>query len=398
MKKFFVLLVFVLLVIFSLTPAAVPGKITIWTSEAQVNQIREFVKGFTAKYGIPVEVSEVGFGDIKPKFITSAPTGEAPDIIVGAHDWVGELVANGLLLPIDFLPSNILSQFTPVTLQAMSYKGKLYGIPYCMESVALIYNKDLVPNPPTTYEALVSIAKRLTKGNQYGFLYDYNNFYFSFPFFSVFGGYVFKDTPQGLDPTDIGLATEGAIKGVEKLVNLFKEGILKQGVDYQTTTSLFSEGKLGMMINGPWEIDNIKRAKINYGVAKLPKIDGKPMRPFVGVHGFMINARTPNLAIVKTFAVEVLATKELQLKIYERDPRILARKDAYRVISANPDIKAFGASAADGIPMPNIPEMGPVWSFMADALTLITTGKKAPDIALKEAVAQIKDAIAKAKK
>lgn len=397
MKKILILSL-LLIIVFSLSQAAVPGKITIWTSEAQVKALREFVKNFTNKYGVQVEVNEVSFSDIKPKFITSAPTGEGPDIIVGAHDWIGELVVNGLLLPIDFLPKNVLDQFTPVTLQAMSYGGKLYGIPYSMEAVALIYNKNLVPNPPTTYESLVRIAKNLTKGGIYGFLYDYNNFYFSFPFFSTLGGYVFKETPNGLDPLDIGLANEGAIKGVEKLVNLFKEGILKQGVDYQTTTSLFSEGKLGMMINGPWEIDNIKKAKINYGVAKLPKIDGKPMRPFVGVQGFMINSRSPNIAILKTFAVEVLATKELELKLFETDPRILARQDAYRVVSSNPDIKAFGASAADGIPMPNIPEMGPVWSYMGDALTLITSGKKAPDVALKEAVAQIKDAILKARK
>ncbi|MGB9811076.1 MAG: maltose/maltodextrin ABC transporter substrate-binding protein MalE [Dictyoglomus turgidum] len=397
MKKVLIL-VLLLIMVFSLSKAAVPGKITIWTSEAQVKGLREFVKNFSTKYGIPVEVSEVSFSDIKPKFITSAPTGEGPDIIVGAHDWIGELAVNGLLLPIDFLPKSILDQFTPVTLQAMSYGGKLYGIPYSMEAVALIYNKNLVPNPPTTYESLVRTAKNLTKGGIYGFLYDYNNFYFSFPFFSALGGYVFKETPNGLDPLDIGLANEGAIKGVEKLVNLFKEGILKQGVDYQTTTSLFSEGKLGMMINGPWEIDNIKKAKINYGVAKLPKIDGKPMRPFVGVQGFMINSRSPNIAILKTFALEVLATKELELKLFETDPRILARKDAYKVVSSNPDIKAFGASAADGIPMPNIPEMGPVWSYMGDTLTLITSGKKAPDVALKEAVAQIKDAILKARK
>ncbi|HOJ92393.1 MAG TPA: maltose/maltodextrin ABC transporter substrate-binding protein MalE [Dictyoglomaceae bacterium] len=398
MKKRLVLIVLLSFIIFSITPAAVPGKITIWASEAQVQQLKDFVKGFTAKYGIQVEVNEVSFSDIKPKFITSAPTGEGPDIIVGAHDWIGELVANGLLLPIDFLPNNVLSQFTPVTLQAMSYKGKLYGIPYSQEAVALIYNKNLVPTPPTTYESLVRVAKKLTKGGTYGFLYDYNNFYYSFAFFSALGGYVFKETPQGLDPLDIGLANEGSIKGAQKLVDLFKEGILKQGIDYQTTTSLFSEGKLGMMITGPWEIDNIKRAKINYGVAKLPKIDGKPMRPFVGVQGFMLNSRSPNIAILKTFALEALATKEIELKLFEKDPRILARKDAYKVVSSNPDIKTFGASAADGIPMPNIPEMGPVWSSMGDALTLITSGKKTPDIALKEAVAQIKDAIQKARK
>ena len=31
----------------------------------------------------------------------AGPAGEGPDIIIGAHDWLGELVTNGLLAPID---------------------------------------------------------------------------------------------------------------------------------------------------------------------------------------------------------------------------------------------------------------------------------------------------------
>jgi len=82
--------------------AAEMGKLTIWCSEAQVSILQKLGDEFESLYGIPVNVQQVTFGDIRSKFLTAAPAGEGPDIIVGAHDWVGELAANGLLLPLDY--------------------------------------------------------------------------------------------------------------------------------------------------------------------------------------------------------------------------------------------------------------------------------------------------------
>ena len=36
-------------------------------------------------------------------------------------------------------------------------------------------------------------------------------------------------------------------------------------------------------------------------------------------------------------------------------------------VAADPDVQAFGESAADGNPMPNIPEMGAVWANLGQA-------------------------------
>ena len=38
---------------------------------------------------------------IREQFILAAPTGDGPDIVVGAHDWIGELSTNGVLEPLD---------------------------------------------------------------------------------------------------------------------------------------------------------------------------------------------------------------------------------------------------------------------------------------------------------
>ncbi|HBF69296.1 MAG TPA: maltose ABC transporter substrate-binding protein, partial [Thermotoga sp.] len=154
MKKFLV----IALLVVSLVVLAQP-KLTIWCSEKQVDILQKLGEEFKAKYGVEVEVQYVNFQDIKSKFLTAAPEGQGADIIVGAHDWVGELAVNGLIEPIPNFSD--LKNFYETALNAFSYGGKLYGIPYAMEAIALIYNKDYVPEPPKTMDELIEIAKQI---------------------------------------------------------------------------------------------------------------------------------------------------------------------------------------------------------------------------------------------
>ena len=43
----------------------------------------------------------MGFVDIPDQLAVAGPSGEGPDIIIGAHDWLGQLVTNGLVAPLD---------------------------------------------------------------------------------------------------------------------------------------------------------------------------------------------------------------------------------------------------------------------------------------------------------
>ncbi|MBC7099045.1 extracellular solute-binding protein, partial [Candidatus Bipolaricaulota bacterium] len=131
--------------------ASEPGKLIVWCDETRAPALTEAAQKFTVAYGVPVEVVEVPFSDIRGNLAVTAPTGEGPDIIIGPHDWIGELIYNGLLEPL-VLPADLLAQFDPASLEAFSWAGELYGLPYATECVALIYNKDLVPEPPATFE------------------------------------------------------------------------------------------------------------------------------------------------------------------------------------------------------------------------------------------------------
>lgn len=377
--------------------ASTPGKLLIWCSEAQVPALKPMAAEFQKKYGVPVMVTEMGFGDIRPNLITKGPSGEGPDLIVGPHDWLGELVANGAVAPID-LTANEESLFTGTAIKAFTYNGKLYGMPYAVEAIGLIYNKKLVPHPPKTLDELMAVAKKLTDPakKEYGFLYPLGDAYHAYPFLSADGHYFFRLTSKGFDAKDIGIAQ--MVPGARIIATLTQSGLVPKGSDYNTMASLFQSGKVGMIMTGPWQIDSIKKAGIDYGVAKLPTIDGRPATPFVGVQGFMMSAFSKNKLLAMQFLRDFIMTKEGQLAIHKVDPRIPALKSAFEAVSSDPDLKAFGESAADGIPMPAIPEMAAVWTAVQNALTAITNGQTDPVTAMKTADAQVRKAIAQGTK
>lgn len=387
MRKFAVLLFITMAVLIF-----AQQKLVVWTSEKQVDILQALGQEFKAKYGVEVEVQYVPFGDIKPKFLTAAPQGQGADIIVGAHDWVGELVANGLLEPIPSFAE--INQFFESGLEAFSYGGKLYGLPYALEAIALIYNKDYVSQPPKSIEELIAMAKSIEKefgGEVRGLIFPATTFYFAVPFIFGHGGYVFKSTPTGLDVKDIGLANEGAVKGLALLKRFVDEGIIKPGDNYEIMDSMFRDGRAAMIINGPWAIKAYADAGIDYGVALIPNVAPNLVaRPFVGVQGFMVNTKSANLLLAKEFLINYIAKKDTMHRIYLADPRLPARKDVLELVKENPDVVAFTLSAGNGIPMPNVPQMGFVWGAMDDALNLVVNGRATPAEAAKNAVERIK--------
>ena len=136
--------------------ASKEGTLTIWIDAARVPMIESLGAKFEEKYGVPVAVQELGFGDVRDQLKIAGPAGEGPDIIIGAHDWLGELASNGLLEPLDL--GDKAKLIDPVAIKAFTYDGKLYGLGYNVEAIALIYNKDLVPEPPKTWDELKAIA------------------------------------------------------------------------------------------------------------------------------------------------------------------------------------------------------------------------------------------------
>ena len=94
---------------------------------------------------------------------------------------------------------------------------------------------------------------------------------------------------------------------------------------------------MGMIVTGPWAIAEIREANVNYGFTKIPLIDGKAPRPFVGVQGFMISSFSKNKMLAKAFLNEYIATEATMKALFDKDPRPAAHLAVAAKIT-DPDI------------------------------------------------------------
>ncbi|WP_407222332.1 extracellular solute-binding protein [Escherichia coli] len=83
---------------------------------------------------------------LEEKFPQVAATGDGPDIIFWAHDRFGGYAQSGLLAEIT--PTKRSGTSCIRLPDAVRYNGKLIAYPIAVEALSLIYNKDLLPNPP----------------------------------------------------------------------------------------------------------------------------------------------------------------------------------------------------------------------------------------------------------
>jgi maltose/maltodextrin transport system substrate-binding protein len=367
----------------------------IWTSSENVAKaIKSLTKEFEKKYKSKVLVTVLN-KDLTTQFKTAALSKKGPDILCWAHDVVGELAGSGLIEPL-VLPETLRQKFLPVSISSFTYQGKLYGYPYDIESVAFIYNKKLMPRVPKTLEELKAMAQKFpnSKGKSYGFLYDIKNFFFTFPLLSAQGGFIFKNENGFFNTNKIGLDNEGAVSGLKYINSLVKEKIIPSSIDRSIAFEKMKSGQLAATIDGPWAIKDLREANIDIGVAPIPTLGGMVPKPFVGTHGFIIRRSSKNKELAKEFIENYLVTKKGIHTLYKEDPRGPSRKDVMEELALSDDIlNSFMDSAKNGLPMPNVPQMGAVWGSMGDALLLSVKGKVSPEKALGNAVNQIKTKI-----
>ena len=203
--------------------------LVIWTDQNRASAISKIAKSYeTANPGVTISVVQKNFGDIETQLGTVAAS-NAPDIITAAHDWTGQLAANGLVQPL-VLSAAEKKEFPASTLNAFSYGTaikRLYGLPTQVENIGLVVNTGLVKVPKTfaqlEQEALAFKKKKagnLAIAVQQG---TNGDAYHMYPFFSGLGGYIFGVNKAGnLVPTNVGVANKFCIS-TRSFLELFEQ-------------------------------------------------------------------------------------------------------------------------------------------------------------------------------
>jgi len=357
--------------------------VVIWADADRVPAVTQVANAWGASKGVAVEVVQKDFGQIRSQ-LTTVAVETAPDVIVGAHDWVGELSANGSVLPLS--PSVATKkQFPAYALNSFSYGTaikKLYGAPVALENVALFTNTKLakVPTSFADLEKQALAAKKKTKA-QVGLAVQQGaggDAYHMYPFFSGLGGYIFGTNKAGnLDPSDIGVANAKFLKNASLIDKWNKEGLVRSQVQWDTARDLFTKGKVAYYITGPWFLSDIQKSGVKYAISGFPQIvPGLKSTPFLGVQGFMVTkfaAAHGVESLAKDLVASYMMRPASQLALALANGRFPANVVAGKQVK-DADLRAFGKASVGGVPMPNIPQMASVWQDLGAAWVRSTKG------------------------
>lgn len=364
------------------------GKLVIWINgDKGYNGLAEVGAKFEKDTGIKVTVEHPD--KLEEKYPQVAATGDGPDIIFWAHDRFGGYAQSGLVAEIS--PDQAFKdKLFPFTWDAVTFNGKLIGYPVAVESLSLIYNKDLIKDAPKTWEEIPALDKTLREKSKSAIMWNLQEPYFTWPIIAADGGYAFKYEDGKYNTKDTGVNNTGSQAGLQFIVDLVKNKHINADTDYSIAEAAFNKGQTAMTIDGPWAWANLDKSKINYGVAPLPTFHGKPSKPFVGVLTAGINAASPNKELAKEFLENYLMTNDGLATVNKDKPLgAVALKSYQEQLEKDPRIAATMANAQNGEIMPNIPQMSAFWYAERSAIINAVNGRQTVPQALKDVEARI---------
>lgn len=247
---------------------------------------------------IRLVISTAGGRMDEQKLMCAIAGGSPPDVINQDRFSVGGWAARGAFMPLDdFIaaqePGDPLAvtpkDYYPACWNEAVYEGKAYAVPNTTDDRVLFYNEDILRRegyvnpdgtvrPPRTWTELKEYAVRMTRtdaagrmtqigfipmyGNSWLYLYGWQN---GGRFLSDDGRTCTLGDPKIAEALSWVTETYDALGGVQKVdgfMGSFQAGELDP----------FLTGKVAMMINGNWVLNNMAtyRPDMNFGVAPAP--------------------------------------------------------------------------------------------------------------------------------
>src|SRR2546430_2447232 len=132
------------------------------------------------------------------KLATAIPQGNGPDVFIFAHERIGGWAEEGVVAPLDAdVAPEEWSAFLPETISPLEYRGHRYGLPLAFKTMALYYDKALVPVPPKSTDEMLALRQTIAYPTDDGFYFSAWYFGFGATLFDEKGRLLF-DSPQGI--------------------------------------------------------------------------------------------------------------------------------------------------------------------------------------------------------
>lgn len=389
--------------------ALAASEVTWWAPNWEQPRINDIIKQFEKENpDIHVNLEATVSQGLQNRILVALQSGSPPDLIDAQNGWNIPFANRGLLTPIgDILSKDQLdmSDFLDSGLATTRLDGKLYGVPYRVESHAIIYNKGMFrdagldpDNPPQTWSAFVDAAKKLTRKDKNGKqLYGFaitgggefgNTVYRSLPFLRMNGGGILGDGGK-----KVIVNTPESVAGVEYYTDMYTKYHVSPpstlGNDGIANRQLFTAGVVAMYQSGQYDLPTIHKdnPKIDVGSAIIPHPKGKETTALLGGWNWIVPKDAKHKeAVAKLLAF--LAQPEIMAKYTDTFP---ARKSAMKLPRfQDPELKAF----KEMLPHAKAPWAVPNWIQITQTyfnyVQSIMAGQMQPQDAMNAAADEIK--------
>ena len=390
-----------------LTLASTRAQVTVevihyFTVESQHEALNQMQKEFeAANPDIKLKFTYVPFGELVSRTLQMAAVRKPPGISAIDNPDVLRVAKAGILKDIsaDVAKMKVWEDTYPGPRAAVTDGSKVFGVPIGSNSLALYYNKKMLTDagvtaPPKTWAELTETATKTTKSPVYGIAFsainDEQATWQWEPFLWSNGGSL----------TDLG--SEKAKAALELWVDWVKKGVASKEVvnwNQENVPSQFIGGRAATMVMGPWQLSNVKKSGVDFGIVTIPvpKEGEKPVVPLGGEVWCVLKGDSKVEQAAVKF-IEFTQEPERLRKIcdtfnYISSVRSIAKQQG----EANPQLQPFvdqmdtarARSQDGGAKYPDIS------LATRTAIQRALTGEATAEVALKDAAAKIKEILAK---
>lgn len=356
--------------------------LVIWADDKRAAALQEVAASFGEANGVTVAVQAVS-SNLDTNFITADAAGNGPDIVIRGDDKIATFVQNGAIDPVQLSESD-RAKFVELTMEAVTYYGQTYGVPYAAESLVLLRNVAIAPDAPATFDDLVAAGEAAVAAGQAEVplsvqVGDTGDAFHLQALYASAGGYIFPETSDGVwDTSDLGVGEEGSLDFAQRIYDLGEKGsgVLSRSINSSNSISLFAEGRAPFLISGSWALSDVRTAGIDYAISPIPGFaDAAPATPWLSVQTFYVAAHGKNKALAQEFVRNTVASEQVQLDLYRAEPRPPALLSVLEQVSAeDADTKSLAEAAQRGVPRPKIPQINAVWEPLNNAEAAIIGG------------------------
>jgi multiple sugar transport system substrate-binding protein len=386
--------------------ACTPVTVTFWKaphSDKEAEIWKPIIADFEAQNPcIKIEHVITPWDTWDEKFTAGFASDTPPDVSYMVDWWSAKFAMNNQFADLDKMgwSDQVKSGYDPSVWSIPNIQGHQYGVPILLVPRMIFYNKDIfkaagIPEPTNdwTWDQFMDIAKKLTKGDQYGYVFpatyagrgyqDYLSWLYSA------GGQMISD-----DQTKAAFNSPEGKASLQFIVDMFNNKVVPPSGQYDDVTQedLFMRGKAGMAMMRALAISQIRKdyPNLNYGLVLPPK-GAAGQFTFADWGYYAVAERSQHKEEAWTW-VKYITSKEVATKYLTAVGLFPARNDT-TMFADDPEYKLFMDYTPHSKGIPINPHIAEVFQVMWSESEKAILGQETVDEAMSIAEKNVNDAL-----